>query len=92
MTKYTVEYDFADTKDNRRIAMSLKFFSTKAEAEEFATTQSEAVVSEWVRISEAKGYMITVIKEHLYYEDGVLEGMSEDKVREIYEATLDWIG
>ena len=36
-------------------------------------------------------YMINIIREHQHYEDGVLEAMSEDEVREIFEALLDWL-
>ena len=36
-------------------------------------------------------YMISIIREHQHYEDGVLEEMREDEVREIFEALLDWL-
>ena len=36
-------------------------------------------------------YMIKIIKEHWYYEEEALENMTEDEVRDIFEALLDWI-
>ena len=36
-------------------------------------------------------YMIQLIKQHWYYEDGVLESMSEDEIRDIYERLIDWL-
>lgn len=38
-----------------------------------------------------KQYMISIIRTHQYYEEGTLEVMSEDKVREIYEEIIDWL-
>lgn len=38
-----------------------------------------------------KEYMITVIQGHWYYAPGVLEGMSEAEVKEIYERLIDWL-
>lgn len=38
-----------------------------------------------------KEYMIGTIKEYQYYKDGELESMSEQEIREIYEAVLDWM-
>ena len=39
-----------------------------------------------------KESMITIIRQHQYYEDGSLEGMTEEEVRDIFETLLDWIG
>lgn len=39
-----------------------------------------------------KQLMIDVIRAHQYYEAGLLEGLSEDEVRNIYESLIDWIG
>lgn len=36
-------------------------------------------------------YMIGIIKQHWFYEDGELESMPESEIRDIYEALLDWI-
>lgn len=38
-----------------------------------------------------KEYMIEVIRQHQYYTDGILEAMTEEQVREIFEALLDWM-
>lgn len=38
-----------------------------------------------------KGFMICIIRRHWHYEDGVLEKMSDEEVREIFERLLDWI-
>ena len=39
-----------------------------------------------------KEYMIRIIRQYWYYEDGKLEAMTEEEVREIYENLIDWIG
>ena len=39
-----------------------------------------------------KEYMISIIRQHQYYEDNILEAMTESEVREIFENLLDWIG
>lgn len=36
-------------------------------------------------------YMIGFIRRYWFYEDGNLENMTEDEVREIYERLIDWI-
>lgn len=36
-------------------------------------------------------YMIGIIRQHQYYGAGALERMTEEQVRGIYEAILDWI-
>ena len=41
---------------------------------------------------ERMDYMIGIIRQHQYYGAGVLEDMTEEQVRGIYEAILDWIG
>lgn len=38
-----------------------------------------------------KQYMISIIRAHQYYAEGVLESMSEEQVREIYENLIDWL-
>lgn len=38
-----------------------------------------------------KEYMISIIRQHQYYEAGTLEKMTEQQVREIFECILDWI-
>lgn len=38
-----------------------------------------------------KEYMIGIIRQHQFYKEGVLEAMSEEEVRDIYESLLDWI-
>ena len=38
-----------------------------------------------------KEYMIGIIRQHQFYNEGVLEAMSEEEVRDIYESLLDWI-
>lgn len=38
-----------------------------------------------------KQYMVNVIRAHQYYEDGALEAMSTEQVREIYETIIDWL-
>ena len=38
-----------------------------------------------------KEYMITIIRQHWFYEAGVLETMSEGEVYEIYDRLIDWI-
>ena len=39
-----------------------------------------------------KQMMIDLIRQHLYYEKNVLEDMTEEEVREIYESLIDFIG
>lgn len=39
-----------------------------------------------------KEYMIDTIYRYLYYEDGILENMTEEEVRQVYENLIDWIG
>lgn len=39
-----------------------------------------------------KEYMIDTIYRYLYYEDGTLENMTEEEVRQVYENLIDWIG
>ena len=39
-----------------------------------------------------KQLMIDVIRSHQYYEAGLLESLTEDEVRNIYESLIDWIG
>lgn len=39
-----------------------------------------------------KEIMIKLIKVYQYYEDGVLESLTEAEVRELYESLIDWIG
>lgn len=38
-----------------------------------------------------KEYMIGVIKQHWFYDEGHLESLTEEDVREIYEYLIDWI-
>lgn len=38
-----------------------------------------------------KQYMIDIIRMHLYYEEGKLESMTEEEVREIYNDVIDWL-
>ena len=38
-----------------------------------------------------KAYMIKLIREHWFYEDGELECKSELEVRAIFEALVDWV-
>lgn len=38
-----------------------------------------------------KDYMISIIKVHQYYEEGTLEAMTEEEVREIYNDVIDWL-
>lgn len=37
-------------------------------------------------------YMVKIIREYQYYEVGVLESMSEEELREVFERLLDWLG
>jgi hypothetical protein len=37
-------------------------------------------------------FMIDFIKNYQYYADGVLENMTEQQVKEIYDSIIDWIG
>ena len=39
-----------------------------------------------------KQIMIDVIRSHQYYEEGSLERLTEEEVREIYENLIDWLG
>lgn len=36
-------------------------------------------------------YMIKIIRQHWFFEEGCLEKMNEDEVRSIFERLLDWI-
>lgn len=38
-----------------------------------------------------KAYMIEIIRNHWYYEDGVLESKSESEVKEIFDSLIDWL-
>ena len=38
-----------------------------------------------------KEYMIGIIRNHWWYEDGKLESMNINEVRDIFERLLDWI-
>lgn len=38
-----------------------------------------------------KEYMIKIIRTHQYYEDGILEALDEEKIREIYNDVIDWL-
>ena len=37
-----------------------------------------------------KEYMIEVIRRYWFFEDGTLEGLPAEEVREIYERLIDW--
>lgn len=39
-----------------------------------------------------KEFMIYFIRQYQYYADGVLENMTEQQVKEIYDIIIDWIG
>ncbi len=39
-----------------------------------------------------KEWLIERIKDHQYYEDGVLEAMTEAELLEIWNRLIDWIG
>ena len=39
-----------------------------------------------------RDYMIQTIRSHQYYEDGKLESMSDEELRDIYECLINWIG
>lgn len=39
-----------------------------------------------------KEYMISIIRQHQYFEAGALEQLTEMQIRELYEALIDWIG
>ena len=36
--------------------------------------------------------MIDTIKAYQYYEGGVLESLTDEELKDVYESLLDWIG
>lgn len=36
-------------------------------------------------------YMIETIKEHWYFDEGILEAMDDGSIRDIYEELIDWL-
>jgi len=38
-----------------------------------------------------KQYMIGKIRDYWFYEQGALESMSDEEVKEIYERLIDWL-
>lgn len=45
-----------------------------------------------VNMTIFKEFMIDFIRHYQYYADGVLENMTEQQVKEIYDSIIDWIG
>lgn len=38
-----------------------------------------------------KEYMVSVIRRYWYYDEGSLEAMSDEDVKEIFDYLIDWL-